>query len=326
MQHGGLPKDYEGKREEYVCNKKATMDACGQSVSSIVTENDDACSEYTGSEFSDGDLHDQLGQHVEKVTAISIDRSFNEPHGQHKPDSSVATPVSHSKKGAWHAVDGYAVSPASVALLNKRKAKPDARIGATLAGLPRRSAKLDVPAESSSSGAGSDSEDIVPSLRQRAHRASPANASGQKKLKNVSEKVAAPTAPNISVIEAMLASKAGRAALPQNSIQSQKWVMVGSRSQPNVANAPVDVPKHVVREGDGHRAGVRYKCADGSAIPNLGEVDLVHHEPDGTLHTLTFQNAPVHTTIVSVKYLVTRDCGQRSPPWWPHRVSRRWSA
>ena len=84
--------------------------------------------------------------------------------------------------------------------------------------------------------------------------------------------------------------------------------MVDSGSQPNVANASVEFPKHVVRESDGQRSGVRYRCADGSTIPNLGEFDVVHREQNGKLYKFTFQNAPVHTTIVSVKYLVTRDC------------------
>ena len=56
------------------------------------------------------------------------------------------------------------------------------------------------------------------------------------------------------------------------------------------------------------KQGLRYKCADGSTIPNKGEFDIVHQEADGCQYKLTFQNADVHCTILSVKYLVTRDC------------------
>ena len=34
----------------------------------------------------------------------------------------------------------------------------------------------------------------------------------------------------------------------------------------------------------------------------------MYPQADGDRYSFTFQNAPVHCTILSVKYLVTRDC------------------
>ena len=84
--------------------------------------------------------------------------------------------------------------------------------------------------------------------------------------------------------------------------------MLGGGSGPNVANCTDEFPDHVIRESEGQRRGLHYKGADGSLIPNRGERDLVHQEADGELYGFTFQHAPVHCPIISVKYLVTRDC------------------
>ena len=51
-----------------------------------------------------------------------------------------------------------------------------------------------------------------------------------------------------------------------------------------------------------------YKAADGSLIPNQGEIDITHIQPDGEHYQFTFQNAPVHSIILSVRELVTKDC------------------
>ena len=54
--------------------------------------------------------------------------------------------------------------------------------------------------------------------------------------------------------------------------------------------------------------GLRYKTADGSLIPNEGEVTIQHLEADGEAYDFTIQNAKVHCPRISVRYLVTRDC------------------
>ena len=51
-----------------------------------------------------------------------------------------------------------------------------------------------------------------------------------------------------------------------------------------------------------------YKMADGTLIPNQGETDVQHRESDGSTFSFTFQHAEVHCPILSVTYLVTRDC------------------
>ena len=64
----------------------------------------------------------------------------------------------------------------------------------------------------------------------------------------------------------------------------------------------------MVRASEGQKVGLCYKGADGSLIPHLGEIDITHVEPDGQQYEFTIQNAKVHCTILSVRYLVTRDC------------------
>ena len=43
-------------------------------------------------------------------------------------------------------------------------------------------------------------------------------------------------------------------------------------------------------------------------IPSEGEIDITHVEADGEQYSFTIQNANVHCIIISVRYLVTRDC------------------
>ena len=84
--------------------------------------------------------------------------------------------------------------------------------------------------------------------------------------------------------------------------------MSDSRSQPDVANCRKEFPEHAIRESEGQKAGLMYKGANGALIPNQGEIDIVHRENDGRLYNFTIQHADVHCIIISVKYLVTRDC------------------
>ena len=84
--------------------------------------------------------------------------------------------------------------------------------------------------------------------------------------------------------------------------------MVDSGSQPNVADCPREFPQHPIRPSEGQKIGLSYKAADGSLIPNEGEIQIQHLEADGTVYDFTIQNAKVHCPIISVRYLVTRDC------------------
>ena len=86
------------------------------------------------------------------------------------------------------------------------------------------------------------------------------------------------------------------------------WAMINPGSEPTVANCKMEFPQHVIRESAGQRSGLMYKMADGTLIPNQGETDVVHAESDGPKFNVTFQHAEVHCPIVSVTYLVTRDC------------------
>ena len=130
----------------------------------------------------------------------------------------------------------------------------------------------------------------------------------QKKLKKVCRRVQADSDANVALLRQMLTANANRDVVPPKCIPGKKWSMVDSGSQPNVADIPKEFPKHNVRISEGQKSGLCYKAADGSLIPNLGESDIVHVEPDGEQYTFTFQNAKVHCPILSVRYLVTRDC------------------
>ena len=83
------------------------------------------------------------------------------------------------------------------------------------------------------------------------------------RLKKVSRCVAATNAPNMKMIESMLASNVGRSVPPPKPIPGTELAVVDSGAQPNVANGPVDFPAHSIRESPGQRDGVRYKRAHG---------------------------------------------------------------
>ena len=84
--------------------------------------------------------------------------------------------------------------------------------------------------------------------------------------------------------------------------------MFDSGSRPNVANCHTEFPGHQIRESEGQKVGLLYKGANGALIPNEGEVDVVHREPDGQLYPLTIQHADVHCIMLSVREFVTQDC------------------
>ena len=130
----------------------------------------------------------------------------------------------------------------------------------------------------------------------------------QRKLTKVKRRIAADSDANVKLLRQMLTPAVDKSVLPPKAVPGRKWTMVDSGSQPNVADCPKEFPDHPVRPIDGSKSGLHYKGADGSLIPNRGEVDVTHVEPDGETYEFTFQDAPVHCPILSVKYLVTRDC------------------
>ena len=54
--HGGIPKNYQGKLEICLAEKKAAI-ASGQHVNSLQSGTGDGRSDYTESDFSDGELY-----------------------------------------------------------------------------------------------------------------------------------------------------------------------------------------------------------------------------------------------------------------------------
>ena len=110
------------------------------------------------------------------------------------------------------------------------------------------------------------------------------------------------------MLHKMLTANASRDVLPPKAVQGKKWTMLDSGSEPNVANCKKEFPNHQIKESPGQRQGLLYKGANGALIPNEGEVDLVHRENDGSTFDFKFQHADVHCPILSVTYLVTRDC------------------
>ena len=130
----------------------------------------------------------------------------------------------------------------------------------------------------------------------------------QRKLLKVSRRVAANSGPSMQLLHQMLTANVNKKVLPPKCMPGKKWAMVDSGSQPNVSNCAVEFPDNDIRESEGQRMGLRYKTADGSLVPNQGEIEISHLEPDGEIYNFVVQHANVHCTIISVRYLVTRDC------------------
>ena len=84
--------------------------------------------------------------------------------------------------------------------------------------------------------------------------------------------------------------------------------MLDSGSEPNIANCKKSFPSHPIRESEGQRRGLKYKGADGTLIPNEGECEITHREPDGTLYKMVFQHGDVHSIILYVTEFVFKDC------------------
>ena len=110
------------------------------------------------------------------------------------------------------------------------------------------------------------------------------------------------------MLQQMLTANVDRSVLPPKRLNTRKWKTVDSGSQPNVADCRREFPDHAIHTSEGQKMGLRYKAADGSLIANEGEVHIQHQEDDGEVYDFTVQHAKVQCTIISVRYLVTRDC------------------
>ena len=164
-------------------------------------------------------------------------------------------------------------------------------------------------AESGTSGCEADAESPAHELKQWAHRVHAASPSKPKALRKVKRRVLATSVQNMAMLEKMLTSNVSRDVEPPKPAGKKKYFMVDSGSQPNIADCEREFPGHAIRTSEGQKQGLHYKAADGSLIPNEGETDVLHQEPDGEVIKFTFQHArKVHCPVINVKYQVTRDC------------------
>ena len=115
-------------------------------------------------------------------------------------------------------------------------------------------------------------------------------------------------ADELNALHKMLTSNVDKSSSPPPATAGRVWAMIDSGSEPNVANCKVSFPAHEVVESEGQRNGLQYKAADGSLIPNQGEVKVQHVAKDGQCFNFTFQHAAVHCPILSVTDLVLQDC------------------
>ena len=77
--HGGVPKDYKGKREEFIEETKKALAAKKGNHATALTSEDDAQSEYTESDFGDYDDVDEQDQ-PPSCTAILAAASSKTTH------------------------------------------------------------------------------------------------------------------------------------------------------------------------------------------------------------------------------------------------------
>ena len=158
-------------------------------------------------------------------------------------------------------------------------------------------------------GASSALDDDVKSvLGKWAHNVKEA---GESKQKPRTIRLELHTEEDFKKLEELIMANMNWSAKPPKILKGNKgkiWTIVDSGSEPTVADCEKHFPGHVIRESDAQRKGVLYKGADGSLIPNQGEVRVTHRAADGQTYQLTFQNAKVHTPILSIRQMVDKDC------------------
>ena len=132
--------------------------------------------------------------------------------------------------------------------------------------------------------------------------------SKQRKLKKVQERISVLSDNDLVRLERLLTASMNKNVKPPLSTYDKVWAMLDSGSQPTVANCKVVFPHHKLEESEGQRAGLQYKVADGTLVPNEGQVQIVHQDAGGSSFRSTFQSAKVHCPILSASELVNREC------------------
>ena len=153
-----------------------------------------------------------------------------------------------------------------------------------------------------------DDEDDIALLHKWAHSVRKASSSRQRKLKKVHERINVLSDSDLARLEKLLTSSVNKNVAPPLSVYGKVWAMLDSGSQPTVANCKQTFPHHPLEESEGQRRGLKYKVADGTLVPNEGQVHVTHRDGQGKSFQFTFQHANVHCPILSVSELVNRDC------------------
>ena len=83
--------------------------------------------------------------------------------------------------------------------------------------------------------------------------------------------------------------------------------MADTGSSVTAADCKKEFPDATILESKAQKAGIQYTAADGSKIPNEGQVRLVHVTPEGATVTFMVQNAKVALPILSIRKLASRD-------------------
>ena len=104
------------------------------------------------------------------------------------------------------------------------------------------------------------------------------------------------------------ARKDQEARAPRNAPNGKVRSILDSGSVPTVANVTKFFTGATIRPSNAQAGGVKYINASGGGMPNLGEADITHYQPDGTRFDFTFQHADVHYPILSVNQLVNVGC------------------
>lgn len=113
---------------------------------------------------------------------------------------------------------------------------------------------------------------------------------------------------DIEILERFICSNSKKDVIPPKNVKNTIWAMVDSGSEPTVADAGKHFPRQTVRPSAGSKRGLKYMAANGQAIPNRGEFDITHADPKHGNFKFTFQDAPVHCPIISIRSLVDVGC------------------
>ena len=117
----------------------------------------------------------------------------------------------------------------------------------------------------------------------------------QRKLRKVTQRVAAMSETELDALHKMLTSGTNKLIAPPPEVAGKVWAMIDSGAEPNVANCRVVFPHHQIHESAAQKAGVQYKGADGTLIANEGEIHMSHREKAGAISPCLPVRAPTFT-------------------------------